>query len=73
MHLIVLAVFVALHPEVVENEQADGRRQVTVMAAGIDRGDKFRQGQVARDSDFFQPLPERILKTDACFMPGNDD
>jgi hypothetical protein len=44
-----------------EHEEANGRRQILVLALGIDRGDQLRQGDVARLGYFLQRVPKRIL------------
>ena len=57
----------------VEYEEPDGRRQIALLALGIDRGDQFRQGSVSPASDFFEPLPECIFETNARFVASDYD
>src|SRR5262249_18429632 len=57
----------------VENEQTDCRRQIAVLALGIDRGDEIRQGLVSSPGNLLQPLPEGILETHAGLVASDDD
>jgi hypothetical protein len=58
---------------VLEHEQPDRRRQIAVQAFSVDAGDQVRQGYIAIVGDIFKALPERILKTDAGLVVGDDD
>ena len=58
---------------VIEHEQPDRRRQIAVMAFGVDAGDQIGQGHIAIVGDVLQALPERILKTDAGLVVGDHD
>src|SRR6266511_4130726 len=57
----------------VEDKKANRRRQVAVLAARIDRADKFRQRYVAFARDLLQFLPERVLEINAGLVTGDDD
>jgi hypothetical protein len=68
-----MIVAVALCPIVIEHEQPYGRRQVAVLAVGVDSGDEIRQGDVPSARDILEALPERVLKADAGLVAGDDD
>ena len=57
----------------IEHEQPDGRREITLLPIGVDRGDQIGQGHIAVVGDFLEALPERIFETDARLVaPDND-
>src|SRR4051812_13355323 len=68
-------VLVACRPVAIEieHEQANGRRQVAVLTAGVDGGDELGQGHVSLARDFLQARPESILETDAGLVTSDDD
>ena len=57
----------------IQYEQPNGRRQVGLLSLGIDFGDEGVQFDIARDGTLLEPIPELILKADACLATGNDD
>jgi hypothetical protein len=57
--------------EVIEDEQARGRRQVAGLAFRIDDGDKVRDRQIAGVGDVFQGRPEIMFEADAGLVAGN--
>jgi hypothetical protein len=57
----------------VEHEKADRRRQVGVLAIGVDPSNEIGQRHLTNSGNLLQRIPELILKTDTGFMPANDD
>ena len=51
---------------VVQHEQPERRREITVLAVRIEVTDKLRQRHVAITRDLLQRIPELILETHAC-------
>jgi len=56
-----------------EHEQANGRRQISVITLGIDGGNQVRDTHVTGPGDLFERLPEHLLDTHACLVARNDN
>lgn len=56
-----------------EHEEPNGRRQVGVQSAGINRADKIGQFGIPGGCDVLQRLPELIFKTDTGLMASDDN
>ena len=56
-----------------EYEDADRRRQIGIVAIGVDLLDQRRQVRFLPFGDFAQTIPEFIFKRDTGFMPAQDD
>src|SRR5262249_44573555 len=57
----------------IEHEEADRRRQIALVARGVDSGDELRKRSVADRGYLLQRIPERVLEADAGLVTGNDD
>lgn len=62
-----------MRPDVVEDEQADRRGQIALLARLIDRTDHHRQRCFPGLRDFLQATPEGVFKADAGLVSINDD
>ena len=59
--------------EEIQHIEADGRRQIALLARAVDLADEFGQGRVAQRRNFFQATPECLFETDAGLVSGDDD
>src|SRR5882724_13080451 len=59
--------------EVVEHEQADRRRQITLLAGGVDLADQFGQRHAAYPGNLLHATPERLFETDAGLVTADND
>ena len=62
-----------MRPDVVEDEQADRRGQIALLARLVDLADHHRQRCLLGLCDFLQATPEGIFKADAGLVSINDD
>ena len=58
---------------VTKHKQPHSRREITALAANIDAADQIGQRSPPAHGDFFQALPEGILKADARLVSGKHD
>ena len=58
---------------IIEYEQSNSRREVAVLAFGIDRGDQISQRHLAARSYILQSSPERVLKADTRLVAPDHD
>src|SRR4051794_16545512 len=59
--------------EVIENEKADCRGQIALLAIAVDLAHQFRQGQVPDSGYLLHPVPEGLFEADAGLVTGHDD
>src|SRR5262249_58631148 len=59
--------------EVAKDIQAERRGQIALFARNVDLGDQFRQRYLLGVRDFFQVIPEGIVKAAAGLVSINDN
>ena len=57
----------------IEYEQPCGRREITMLAVGVDTVDKIRRRCPAAASDILQCSPKLVLKADTRLVPSEHD
>ena len=57
----------------IENEKPDRRRQIPMLALGVDARHQIGERQIPLISNFFQTSPKGVFKADAGLVSRNDD
>jgi hypothetical protein len=58
---------------ILQDEEPDGRRQISLGARGIDLGNDVREREIALGGQFLQRFPKGVLEGYARLVAGNDD
>ena len=59
--------------EVVEHEQAERRRQIALLAVGVDPPDQLGQRHAAPLRNLLHAIPERLFEADAGLVAADND